>query len=151
MGSFTDICVLSEKYGISGINLSVGYYKQHTNEEYVVFSELNNTINRVIELLRDSRNYCKKLEYKPKEYSNLHNFYRYDLYGNYRDFICNCDICNKKVNVFETQETPDGVICDECFNQYASNYRKCSICEGITYADEKKCEWCGLEDGDYDV
>ena len=42
-GSYTDIVDLSKASGIASINLSIGYYNQHTKREKLVISELENT------------------------------------------------------------------------------------------------------------
>ncbi len=39
----TDICVLCKK--ITGVNLSIGFYNEHTNEEYLVIKEWEHTLN----------------------------------------------------------------------------------------------------------
>lgn len=39
----TDICVLCEK--ITGVNLSIGFYNEHTNEEYLVIAQWQHTLN----------------------------------------------------------------------------------------------------------
>jgi len=52
-GSFTDICTLMPAWGIAGVNLSVGYYNQHTTSEYVRLDQLARTIGRVARILRN--------------------------------------------------------------------------------------------------
>lgn len=44
-GSYTDICVLCDE--ICGVNMSVGYYSQHSSRERLVVSEWINTMNTV--------------------------------------------------------------------------------------------------------
>lgn len=146
-GSFTDICILSDTYKISGVNLSVGYYNQHTNSEYVIMSELNNTITKVMDFLVDKSNYEHKYEYK----NDIRN--KYNIYGDYylnRKYPCCCDICGNKIDLFKMNETPDGAMCDECYSIYESQYRTCPLCGELTYADDSICEWCGFEIGDDD-
>lgn len=58
-GTFTDISILSESWDIAGVNISSGYYLEHTKQEYIVFNELMNNINRVKEMLKD----YKKADY----------------------------------------------------------------------------------------
>ena len=50
-GSFTDICEICPQIGVAGVNLSCGYYKQHTSNEYVVLDEMETAIEEVIKLL----------------------------------------------------------------------------------------------------
>lgn len=56
-GSFSDIDVLCPAWDIAGVNLSVGYYRQHTNAEYLRLNELQHTIDRV----------CKMVDTPPTE------------------------------------------------------------------------------------
>jgi len=41
---FTDVNQLSTKYDFNCLNLGCGYYRQHTNEEYVVISEVESSL-----------------------------------------------------------------------------------------------------------
>lgn len=50
-GTFTDIGVLAEDLGISGVNISCGYYNEHTPKEYTVLSELQNCLNYIYKIL----------------------------------------------------------------------------------------------------
>ena len=43
-GTFSDISILAPKAKIAAVNLSSGYYKAHTVEEYVNFADMTNTI-----------------------------------------------------------------------------------------------------------
>ncbi len=52
IGSYTDICELMEPWGVAGVNLSVGYYGQHTGAEHVRLNETERTIRRVVAMLR---------------------------------------------------------------------------------------------------
>jgi len=42
---FTDVNQLASKYDFNCLNLGCGYYKQHTNQEYVVISEVESSLN----------------------------------------------------------------------------------------------------------
>lgn len=59
-GVYTDIFDLSYTSRISSINLSAGYYNPHTKNEYVVLSELNNTIEFIKEILKSVE--CKQFK-----------------------------------------------------------------------------------------
>lgn len=50
-GTCTDISKLMPKWGIAGVNLSAGYFRQHTAGEYLRVDELLRTVNRVEQLL----------------------------------------------------------------------------------------------------
>ena len=67
-GSFTDICNLSPVFDLASVNLSGGYYNEHTTNEYVVYDELQVTIDKIVKIIADTKDdvvytYC---ENKPK-------------------------------------------------------------------------------------
>lgn len=55
-GSYTDICELSEASGVASVNISSGYYNEHTFEETIVVEETLNTIEAVKKMIIDSKN-----------------------------------------------------------------------------------------------
>ena len=50
-GSFSDISVLCPAWGISGVNLSIGYYNAHTNRDFVCVGNVMQTVMRVKKML----------------------------------------------------------------------------------------------------
>ena len=78
-GSFSDISHLSPACDRASVNLSCGYYKAHTTDEYVVLSEMENTIEKVAELL--SLDY-KDIEAFDYQEDNIYPFY--SSYNSYR-------------------------------------------------------------------
>ena len=50
-GSFSDISILCPAWEIAGVNLSIGYYKQHTTGELLYLNELEHTVDRVCSML----------------------------------------------------------------------------------------------------
>lgn len=52
-GSCSDISILGRVWNIASVNLSCGYYNEHTVIEYVKFRQLQRTINRACMLLDD--------------------------------------------------------------------------------------------------
>jgi len=68
---------LTEIYGIASINISCGYYNPHTKDDFVVISELFNTIDYLVAIL----NKTKVMEYKADvSYGNF-GAYAYESYG----------------------------------------------------------------------
>jgi len=53
---YTDICYLKENYDFSCLNISVGYYNMHTNNEYVDVDECLNTLNIAEDLIANLGN-----------------------------------------------------------------------------------------------
>lgn len=50
-GSFSDISILGSHWNIASVNLSCGYYEEHTNGEFVIFEELLETIKKAKKML----------------------------------------------------------------------------------------------------
>lgn len=53
IGTFTDITVICSKWNVAGVNLSIGYYNEHSTSEYLLLTELNATINKVGAMLKN--------------------------------------------------------------------------------------------------
>lgn len=76
-GSASDITVLGRKFHKKSVNLSIGYYKQHTKEEHVIVKEMLATIAKVKNICiqnEPSPNPDWKYEkpvYKAKEYKGV--------------------------------------------------------------------------------
>lgn len=80
-GSYTDIVDLCEATNIAGVNLSVGYYNEHTKNESLNLKELDDTLQFMLNLPEEL--YCKQygVETNIKEVE-------------YAEEIC-CDICGE--------------------------------------------------------
>jgi di/tripeptidase len=50
-GSFSDIATIAPFFGVAAVNLSCGYYKAHTKDEYVVLSEMERSIEEACKIL----------------------------------------------------------------------------------------------------
>lgn len=72
-GTYTDIVDLCDAWNIAGVNLSVGYKKQHTKGEYTIFSGLLYTLERVQKIFNNVDKlpmYKHESTYKPiKKYT----------------------------------------------------------------------------------
>lgn len=65
-GSCSDISDLMPAWDLSGVNLSIGYYRQHSNEEHLRVNEALATIDKVIRMLKKPPK--GKVSYVKKEY-----------------------------------------------------------------------------------
>ena len=85
-GSFSDISHLSPEGDVASVNLSCGYYKQHTLEEYVIFEEMENTIDMVEVLLKDEEN-AEQYDYQEITFYGKYDYsYEgYDYASSWRD------------------------------------------------------------------
>lgn len=87
-GSFSDISIVAPIVGCAAVNLSCGYYKAHTLDEYVNLNELETNINKVCNLIARSDNNTKFIyvEAKYDGYlgwgSDYYSWYRGNNYRN---------------------------------------------------------------------
>ena len=65
-GSFSDISEVAPALGCAAVNLSCGYYNAHTLDEYVVFSEMEDSIEAACKILERTTE-SDKFEYVEKE------------------------------------------------------------------------------------
>ncbi len=105
-GSFSDIQVLTDSYSIPSVNLSVGYYNEHTEKEYLVLSDLKRTITKVEKLIKKP---IEKL-YKTEDFNRYNDteFFEYDCLecgydlSNEHDELEDCPGCGS--DLFEQAE-----------------------------------------------
>lgn len=70
-GSFSDISYIAPELMIGAVNLSSGYYNPHTLHEYINRTELETTIQKVVEIVEESaRDNFPKFEYIEKTILN---------------------------------------------------------------------------------
>ena len=82
-GTWSDICELSPALGISSVNLSCGYYQQHTKLEYVVLEEMENAIEQTIALLQRTDLAAEPFKFvKKKQQTYYYGGCGYNYYSN---------------------------------------------------------------------
>ena len=75
-GSFSDISVVAPHLGCAAVNLSCGYYKAHTKDEYVIYSEMLESMDAACEILERTTEE-DKFEYIDGDYGYGYNSYNY--------------------------------------------------------------------------
>ena len=63
-GSFSDISIIAPAAKIAAVNLSCGYYRAHTTDEYVMYDEMMDTIDAAEALIKTE---CDKFEYVARQ------------------------------------------------------------------------------------
>lgn len=94
-GSYSDIVEIAPALGVAAVNLSAGYYSEHTLSEYISLEDMENTKNRVIQILK----YESDTRY---EYINE----TYELYNEYYD------ISQEMPQEFVVPLTPSDILID---------------------------------------
>lgn len=78
-GSCSDISILGSEWDIASVNLSSGYYNEHTEKEYIIFHELKNTIARAEKMLKEYEKAkyfdYQEIKYTPKNYTSGFTFF----------------------------------------------------------------------------
>lgn len=158
-GSFSDISKLAPAYGLSAVNVSSGYYKPHTKDEYIKMDDLDWIIDRATEVL-SSEYVNNKYEYKErvytyqytgKGYSSYYYDYYYgksspknscwDLYGEDYDELFICDCCKGEFYYSQLKFTQSGWLCPDCIKKFGMVY--CNDCKRyVLLNSEKKCLEC---------
>lgn len=123
-GSFTDISVLAPHFGCASVNLSIGYFDEHTQIERLYVSSMFATIDKVVKMLQDETN-APYFEYKERLYPTV---YAIDN-GN-----VTCHNCLREIEVTEalplySEELNKHInICLECYAKFYDRIAWCSTC-----------------------
>ena len=74
-GTYSDISILGKSWNIASVNLSSGYYNEHTKDEYVILNELEKTIERAEDMIEsiDKAPYYKHSN--DNKFTSLHKIY----------------------------------------------------------------------------
>lgn len=85
LGSFSDISIIAPALRCAAVNLSCGYYKAHTKDEYVDLQELYMCIENVCKLIERTKE-TDKFEYiesvKYFDFLGKGGYYQDSIYGN---------------------------------------------------------------------
>jgi putative aminopeptidase FrvX len=125
-GTLTDVGEFCEQLGISGCNLSCGYYNQHSTKEYGIIEQMTNCLNLMEEIIRT----LPEDKVYELEVENPYQYYQDDPYGLYRqysdyDFEWNPDedawekynsACKKAEEESPKEPEFDEIPCDYCKN-----------------------------------
>jgi hypothetical protein len=127
-GSCSDISYVAPELGVAAVNLSSGYYNAHTLHEYIVVSELKQTIDKVVGIVEESDK-LPKYEYIEAVYYNYSN-YKWSEYDEYwtkedkkfqRDCLLELGHTEKELDAIEKEFgylAIDEMYWDECVNEW---------------------------------
>lgn len=68
-GSMSDISVIAPALGCAAVNLSCGYYNQHTKNEYIILDEMERSIQEAVKILNRTDIEKDKFEYIEAKYT----------------------------------------------------------------------------------
>lgn len=143
-GSFSDISILSPHFKIASVNLSSGYYNEHSKREYINLEEVNTIIEKGYNIINSNMIY-KKYPYleSAKRFLPYSNFYKYQA-SVLSDNIC--DYCYA-LTTNEYNEQIDAIICDACLAD--NDFKICPNCGELLDLHEE-CKCCYYYDGKED-
>ncbi len=84
-GIFSDISILGPEWDIAAVNLSSGYYHEHTEREYIKFLELQYNIERIKKMLKRAK-WTRYYDFQ-SIYENMEPFYFDDQYFSTIDLL----------------------------------------------------------------
>lgn len=154
-GSFSDISVICPAWGLAGVNLSVGYNREHTIAETLNTTVLHSTIKKV----------CKMLKNPPKNKFKYIMDKTYYLYfsGNYpteEDYLeednnisYQCHKCKKfydSDNVIPVWSKNNTGYHNYCLNCISTDINWCGLCGNpfeVEYPEQQFCQKCKSQGG----
>lgn len=148
-GSFTDICTIAPSWGMSAVNLSIGYYNEHSRDEYLDVRGWLTSIEQTQIILDDAQKapfFKYEEKYVDRKYSSVLG--AYDYFD--QDAIDVCDICGaiKPVQeMFEVVKANGEIICS-CVHCLNGKYDFCQECNCFYEPIDdhtKRCYWCEQE------
>jgi hypothetical protein len=171
-GSCSDISCIIETWKIPCVNLSIGYYNEHTPREYLVIDEMMSTINKVYNWLLNVENekidfqfieipklkYRKSLlsySYSPQEEDDetLLNEEGVIEYNGSKWFICSdCGTLISEDEYYLTMKSFGVALCGACadyYNSYIDNYHRSYSIEE-KYDEEELEAWLDYVYGERD-
>lgn len=83
-GSFSDISILAPYLGVAAVNLSCGYYKAHTTDEYVIMSEMEASIREACRILDRTTEETKFVYIESKTATKWDSWY--DSFGYHEEY-----------------------------------------------------------------
>lgn len=118
-GSFSDISVIAPAIGAAAVNISTGYYNEHTRHEYVDMEVIQNNIERVGTMITTKSDHFEYIEavYTPyllggKYYENVYDFNSYYTSCDDYDIVTLMELNDENYVRTECSEM------EECYGQY---------------------------------
>lgn len=134
-GSMSDISVLAPAWEIAAVNLSVGYYEEHTKQEFLCFQYLFQTIERTKQILMYVIEHpeMEKWEYIPLQYNYASENYDYAWGDENSWVVCpECHQTNLDIDMvpmkFEKLGGKTQSICIDCFARISHLVNYCDVC-----------------------
>ena len=123
-GMMTDVMQLKENgLKVACANVSCGYYRPHSADEYIVIADVENTLNLFHSIIKNLKQVYSH-EYTPKVYTGSYYGSNYGYYGNYGSRYYKGWNSKKETNERnlwsekQTEKSPN--LCESCFESATS-------------------------------
>lgn len=131
-GIFSDISFICPQWDVAGVNLSAGYYHEHTEQETLKLTDLSFTIERVVSMLEDANNAA---------------YFGFEgIEKNEKILYTSCKVCGKIVPYLSVINVRGIYTCPNCVNKFV---HWCEVCNKpfFTAVETKQiCEDCSNEE-----
>lgn len=139
-GSFSDISYICPAWKIAGVNLSIGYYSEHTDRETLYIDKMFGTTDRVCSIIENVKPEDKFIYVQAEKHYNFtsydmgytdHYGYGYSAYSRAKKLEEREEVCWGCVGIFGKDEVTrvpdnnDAVYCGDCYAKY---YTSCIDC-----------------------
>ena len=150
-GSFSDISVICPTWGVAGVNLSVGYYDEHSVSETLHAGALFNTIKKVVKILSTPKKEIPSFKYIKRKYYYNTKKIQYPPTGSASVFGAQCDGCRlffDEVEMFSVYEGGGhyASYCADCIVNMGDWCVKCGDPFISINPHENLCVRCARED-----
>ena len=127
IGSFSDICMICEDWGIAGVNLSIGYRDEHSTSEVLFVGHMLNTIDKVVSMLSLPANKIPAFKFIPAAYSSnwWYGQWAASHYDNTHCFLCGQEFKNEDMIPVKLRNNLVKNFCIDCI---VDNVSWCKIC-----------------------
>lgn len=158
-GTFSDISIIAPAWNVAAVNLSIGYFDEHTRTERLFYRPMFRTIDRVGQILESALDVM--YDFQMVEYTYGGKYYDYigddallEKYGILRetDKTFMCDGCglyypkDSKIIAMDEDDPEEGPwnLCPECANQHIFFCEDCGtpILDPQHRSHKKKCKFC---------
>lgn len=145
-GTFSDISIISPVWKIASVNLSIGYFNEHSLTEILCYNHMFSTIDKVKKILINANENPITFDYKEVSYQKSYFWSDFENKAIKTDHI-SCDCCgnvyhkNAMVKTFEDNEYVN--LCPECVSYFVSWCSRCGkpfIGERVTDTVCQECQ-----------
>ena len=136
MGSFSDISIICPAAGVAGVNLSIGYYNEHSTSEYLNITQMFDVIDKVCVILNEVKesDWFEYIPFSKAPYTGgVESWYNTSAFGysSYSPSLKDTELCWGCLGNYPKDmmiSFCEGDYCGECF---AKLFTTCVDCQEV--------------------